>query len=170
MYHCSLRCIRRFIKGWYMFFLLNCWEHKGSCIHLFRPHQTLLPLLYCGLLTVIDETIFHPLVSRPGLINGSNKMAGILSFWWHNIFSGVNCFAWCFGFDRILFLTVQSALVSISSGPWLNVKMSSYQYRKSHCGYKSVVRSSYFHNGISYTGKMASLYWATPPWSAFGTK
>ena len=44
-------------------------------------------------------------------------------------------------------------------GPWFNIKMSSYQYRKSHCGDKTVVRSSYLHNGISYTGKMASLYW-----------
>ena len=37
--------------------------------------------------------------------------------------------------------------------------MISYQYRKSHCGDKTVVRSSYLHNGISYTGKMTSLYW-----------
>ena len=37
--------------------------------------------------------------------------------------------------------------------------MPSYQYRKSHCGDKTVVRSSYLHNGISYTGKMSSLYW-----------
>ena len=37
--------------------------------------------------------------------------------------------------------------------------MSSYQYRKSHCGDKTVVRSSYLHNGVSYTGKMTSLYW-----------
>ena len=44
-------------------------------------------------------------------------------------------------------------------GPRLNIKMLSYQYRKSHCGDKTVVRSSYLHNGISYTGKMTSLYW-----------
>ena len=44
-------------------------------------------------------------------------------------------------------------------GPWFNIKMSSYQYRKSHCGDKTVVRSSYLHNGISYTDKMTSLYW-----------
>ena len=34
------------------------------------------------------------------------------------------------------------------------IKMSSYQYRKSHCGDKTVVRSSYLHNGISYTGNI----------------
>ena len=45
------------------------------------------------------------------------------------------------------------------SGPWFNIKMSSYQYKKSHCGDKTVVRSSYLHNGISYTSKMTSLYW-----------
>ena len=42
--------------------------------------------------------------------------------------------------------------------PWFNIKMS-YQYRKSHCGDKTVVRSSYLHNGICYTGTMTSLYW-----------
>ena len=45
------------------------------------------------------------------------------------------------------------------AGPRFNIKMSSYQYRKSHCGDKTVVRSSYLHNGTSYTGKMSSLYW-----------
>ena len=45
------------------------------------------------------------------------------------------------------------------TGPWFNIKISSYQYRKSHCGDKTVVRSFYLHNGISYTGKMWSLYW-----------
>ena len=43
-------------------------------------------------------------------------------------------------------------------GPWFNIKMS-YQYRKYHCGDKTVVRSSYLHNGISHTGKISSLYW-----------
>ena len=43
-------------------------------------------------------------------------------------------------------------------GPWFNIKMSSYQYRKSHCGDKTVITLSYLHNGISYTGK-TSLYW-----------
>ena len=46
-----------------------------------------------------------------------------------------------------------------SSGPWFNIKMSSYQCRKSHCGDKTILRPSYLHNGISYTGKMISLYW-----------
>ena len=48
------------------------------------------------------------------------------------------------------------------SGPWFNMKRPSYQYWKSHCGYKTVVRSSYLHNGISYTGKMASSFWISP--------
>ena len=48
------------------------------------------------------------------------------------------------------------------SEAWFNIKMSSYQYRKSHCGDKTAVRSSYLHNGISNTGKMTSLYWFRP--------
>ena len=37
--------------------------------------------------------------------------------------------------------------------------MTSYQYRKSHCGDKTILRPSYLHNGISYTDKTTSLYW-----------
>ena len=44
-------------------------------------------------------------------------------------------------------------------GSWFNTKMSSYHYRKSHCGDKTIFRPSYLHNGISYTGKTTSLYW-----------
>ena len=50
----------------------------------------------------------------------------------------------------------------IYPGPWFNIKMTSYQYRKSHCGDKTVVRSSYLHNGISYTGTMTCFYWISP--------
>ena len=39
-------------------------------------------------------------------------------------------------------------------GPWFNIKMSSYQYRKSRFGDKTVVGSSYLHNEISYAVKM----------------
>ena len=38
------------------------------------------------------------------------------------------------------------------AGPRFNIKLSSYNYRKSHCGDKTVVRPSHLHNGISYTG------------------
>ena len=53
--------------------------------------------------------------------------------------------------------------------------MSSYQYRKSHCGDKTILWPSYLHNGISYTGKMTSLYWIraqdsilVPVWVRYG--
>ena len=39
---------------------------------------------------------------------------------------------------------------SSSTGPWFNIKMTSYQYRKSHCEDKTILRPSYLHNGISY--------------------
>ena len=70
----------------------------------------------------------------------------MLSAKWHQFSSG---------------LSVSTLLVQ-NSGPRFNIKMSSYQYRKSHCGDNTVVRSSYLHNGISYTGKMSSLYWFRP--------
>ena len=37
--------------------------------------------------------------------------------------------------------------------------MTSYQYRKSHCGDKTNLWPSYLHSGSSYTGKTTSLYW-----------
>ena len=37
-------------------------------------------------------------------------------------------------------------------------KRTSYQYRKSHCGEKTIVGSSYLHNRIFYTDKTSS-YW-----------
>ena len=42
------------------------------------------------------------------------------------------------------------------------VKVSRVPMDKSHCGDTTVVKSSYFHDGISYTGKMTSLYWISP--------
>ena len=54
---------------------------------------------------------------------------------------------------------IQPKMKTTTPGGWINIKMPSYQYRKSHCGDKTVVRSSYLHNWISYTGKMTSLYW-----------
>ena len=47
----------------------------------------------------------------------------------------------------------------LTPGPRFNIKLTSYQYRKYHCGDKTILRPSYLHNGISYTGKMSSLYW-----------
>ena len=55
--------------------------------------------------------------------------------------------------------TEEIGLVTPTPGPLFNIKMSSYRYRKSHCGDKTILRPSYLHNEISYTGKMASLNW-----------
>ena len=50
-----------------------------------------------------------------------------------------------------------------SAGPWFNIKMSSCQYRKSHCGDKTILRPSYLHNGISYTLVRWHLYIESGP-------
>ena len=65
---------------------------------------------------------------------------------------------WCVTF-MVCSMTVSIQTFRVRPGPQFNIKMSSCQYRKSHCGDKTVVRSSYLHDGISYTGKMSSLYW-----------
>ena len=72
----------------------------------------------------------------------------------YQIYLQTNCQS---NIDHIAMLTNVEKISS--PGPRFNIKMLSYQYRKSHCGDKTVVRSSYLHNGISYTGRMSSLYW-----------
>ena len=54
---------------------------------------------------------------------------------------------------------IQGCVLLQRSGGWFNKKISSYQYRKSHCVDKTILRPSYLRNGISYTGKTTSLYW-----------
>ena len=69
---------------------------------------------------------------------------------------------WCHGSVEASHLIGYSHVSSYPGG-WFNKNMSSYQHRKFHCGDKTVVRSSYLHNGISYTGKMVSFLWNQPP-------
>ena len=48
---------------------------------------------------------------------------------------------------------IRSLSISHEAGPWYDIKMSSYQYMKFHCGDETVVGSSHIHNGISYTAR-----------------
>ena len=67
----------------------------------------------------------------------------------------------CEIYKFIAFSFDASASLFAYRAPIFNIKMSSYHYRKSHYGDKTVVRSSYLHNEISYTGKTTSLYWTS---------
>ena len=53
-------------------------------------------------------------------------------------------------------------VISLITRHLFQYKDVTYQYRKSHHGDKTVTMSSYLHNGNSYTGKTASLYWIRP--------
>ena len=66
---------------------------------------------------------------------------------------------WQTRFRKIGIAAVLDGYPILQPGPRFNIKIPSSQYRKSHCGDKTLVRSSYLHNGISYTGKTTSLYW-----------
>ena len=75
----------------------------------------------------------------------------------------LGCMVWEYSeydhFKLLAYCGLVMPCATIELGDWINIKMSSYQYRKPHCGDKMILRPSYLHNGISYTGKMASLYW-----------
>ena len=62
---------------------------------------------------------------------------------------------------------VKTVKESITPGGWFNIKMSFYEDRKSHYGGKMVIRLSYLHNVISYTGKMTSYVESGPRWQQF---
>ena len=73
-------------------------------------------------------------------------------------------------FSRIIsispYLTCEGEISSVFDNlPWFNIKMLSYQYRKSHCGDKTMLRPSHLQNKISQTGKTTSLYWIWGPGS-----
>ena len=78
----------------------------------------------------------------------------------NNIFLCVSKLPFCqlCGFMQIRKNPYLTSTISLP-GPRFNIKMTSHQYRESHCGDKTILRPSYLHNGISYTGKTASLYW-----------
>ena len=58
--------------------------------------------------------------------------------------------------------------IPIAKGHWhgkrfhLMTSSWSYQYQKSHCEHKTILRSSYLHNVISYTGEITSICWIKP--------
>ena len=60
--------------------------------------------------------------------------------------------------DKDAWLGVRNVIFHTQK-PWFNIKMSSYQCRKFHCGDKTVVKSSYLRNGISFTDRTTSLHY-----------
>lgn len=45
------------------------------------------------------------------------------------------------------------------SGALFNIKMTSYWYRTSYCGYKTILQPSYHHNGTSLWCRYQGLLW-----------
>ena len=82
------------------------------------------------------------------------------TFTWQIFRRNMNMFLKFQSFLHTDMTQVVEILLHVRQGPTRSQGSdSSYRYRKSHCGDKTVVRSSYLHNGISYTGEMTSLYW-----------
>ena len=71
--------------------------------------------------------------------------------WWQSFWYG-----YC-RFDRATkpFLCFLNGL---GRGPSFNIWMLSYKFGKSHCRNKTLLWSSYLHDGNCYTGKTTSLY------------
>ena len=61
--------------------------------------------------------------------------------------------------DAYMLQWVDKICTRTPPGPWFNITMLPYQYRKSHCEDEAILRPSYLHSGIFPTGKTASLYW-----------
>ena len=91
------------------------------------------------------------------LIYITHKLLSFSKVDWEN--ASLSLIAHIFFLAMLLLWSVQNCINELCPGGWFNIKMPSYQYRKSHCGDKTILRPSYLHNGISYTGKITSLYW-----------
>ena len=95
--------------------------------------------LYCSLFPIVNKSALKQVMAWRYHTRQAITWSNVAQYVWRNMAS-----------------LIQHDLLP---GPRFNIKMSSYQYRKYHCGDKTVVRSSYLHNGISYTGKTTSLFW-----------
>ena len=86
-----------------------------------------------------------------------------------DIFFALYQIPWCCGFETVRYYSsvVEIGMLWRKPGFWFNIKMSSYQYKKSRCGDKMILRPSYVHNGISYTGKTTS--WIGTQYNAMDT-
>ena len=70
--------------------------------------------------------------------------------------------SWCWWFETLSRSLWRHCNATNKTEQWFNIKISSHQSMKSHCGDKLVVRSSYLHNGIPYTDKTTNAYWISP--------
>ena len=116
------------------------WSH-GSCAPKMHCY---LPRIYCALIILIYLWTGHSRTERI-MPTSPKNMSKIQRLKNHFICKIPTILGPCDDAKR--------------TGPWFNIKMTSYQYRKFHCGDKTILRQSYLHNGISYTDKMTSSYW-----------
>ena len=125
-------------------------------------------VLLCGLLNRWIGEIYElgPLDSRHipllwvWVVLGTNWLGYELSY--VHVVLGRVAVSTCSVYELSWVRVVLCAVCRRQLGPRFNIKMSSYQYRKSHCGDQTILRPSYLHSGISYTSKTASLYWIRP--------
>ena len=129
---CALFCFVLFCLYCYIIYAYFC---ATNCSFLSKTHS-------------ITRNLFH----RQSEHLSVEQVFGNDVFFKFKIWLGFKCYRRCW---------VNPPHTTANPGPRFNIKMPRYQYRKSHCGDKTVVRSSYLHNGISYTGKI-SLYWIRP--------
>ena len=116
----------------------NKGEHVGVMWHLYRVFDTFL-----------NQVGWHLANTQPDKLSGG---AGFKFKWPHEDL---------YQRSHAVYQETLSSVThgSLELGGWFTKKVPSYQYRKYYCGDKTVERSSYLHNGTSYTGKMTSLYW-----------
>ena len=121
--------------------------HFGSQFNTYHPHPRLTPLSRAA-------TQFECYSLNILILNHIQYIYIYIYMIEHESISVALCCALSFLFKSLQLIC--------RSEPRFDINMSSYQYEKSHCGDKTVVRSSYLHNGISYTCKMTSLYRFSP--------
>ena len=130
---------------------VSCPRHHPDCNYISIPSPERLCGLWSYCLLIISSFItwYWCNYSRDNVDHPPQGTGGLtICAEWHlmvSLMAGNRTWLWM-TFD------------ALRPGQWFNIKMS-YQYMKSHCGDKTILRPSYLHNGISYTGKMASLYW-----------
>ena len=104
---------------------------------------------------VLSMSIWYSHCNQAKLIqwNGNCHTKDQPFHWLRNVIKQVAChLAFCGCCDIVQYHGIER------SGRCRGIDIASYQYRNSHCGDTMIWWLSYLHNGISYPGKVTSLY------------
>ena len=125
---------------------------RNSCCHALASHALSMSCSFGQSACSIESRCMVKMLYRSHFVcvikNAIHMLTLKMTIWGHVCQKQVYM-AWKSNYTPQNTVICASLSMLYIPGPWFNIKMPSYQSRKSHYGDKTVIRSSYLHNGIS---------------------